>query len=151
MHISSWFSIVRSFGLGPEAYTLGIDTANKAAITININVLIIAFEYEGIMHTTKLGPALLVHLQAFCSHSAFEEPRGTSTVRYEPGVRDITTCSVIPWYRPKGVSAVKRSGATYVCSSDEPAVACAYFLSKMPSESNHRETPVRDTTTRHYL
>ena len=55
-----------------------------------------AFEYEGIMHTTKLGPALLVHLQAFCSHCAFEEPRGTSTVRNEPGVRDITTCSVTP-------------------------------------------------------
>jgi hypothetical protein len=39
---------------------------------------------------------LLVHLQAFCSHSAFEEPRGTSTVWNEPGVRDITTCSVTP-------------------------------------------------------
>jgi hypothetical protein len=35
-------------------------------------------------------------LQAFCSHSGFEEPRGTSTVRNEPGVLDITTCSVIP-------------------------------------------------------
>jgi hypothetical protein len=32
----------------------------------------------------------------FYSHSGFEEPRGTSTVRNEPGVLDITTCSVIP-------------------------------------------------------
>lgn len=47
-----------------------------------------------------------------------------------------------------GVSAVNRSGGTYVCSSDEPAVAYANFLSKMPSESSHRVTPVRDTTTR---
>jgi hypothetical protein len=30
------------------------------------------------------------------SHSGFEEPRGTSTVRNEPGVLDITTCSVKP-------------------------------------------------------
>ena len=30
------------------------------------------------------------------SHSGFEEPRGTSTVRNEPGVLDITICSVIP-------------------------------------------------------
>jgi hypothetical protein len=31
------------------------------------------------MHTTKFGPALLVHLQAFCSHSAFEEPTQSSS------------------------------------------------------------------------
>ena len=30
------------------------------------------------------------------NHSALDEPRGTSTVRNAPGVRDITTWSVIP-------------------------------------------------------
>jgi hypothetical protein len=31
------------------------------------------------------------------SHSGLLEPRGTSTVRKEPGVRDMTIWSVIPW------------------------------------------------------
>jgi hypothetical protein len=30
------------------------------------------------------------------NHSGLEEPRGTRTVRNEPGVPDICTCSVIP-------------------------------------------------------
>jgi hypothetical protein len=33
---------------------------------------------------------------SYDSHSGLEEPRGTRTVRNEPGVRDITTCSVTP-------------------------------------------------------
>ena len=58
-------------------------------------------------------------------HSGLLDPRGTRTVLNEPGVRDMTTWSVSPWYVPNGVSAVNKSGATYECSSDDPAVACA--------------------------
>src|SRR5215471_9083131 len=55
------------------------------------------------------------------SHSGLLEPRGTSTVLKEPGVRD-RTFSVIPRYVPSGVSAVNRSGAMSACSSEDPAV-----------------------------
>src|SRR6185295_1210320 len=82
------------------------------------------------------------------SHSGFDEPRGSSTVRKAPGVRDKTTWSVMPWYVPNGVSAVKRSGATFACSSVEPAVSFAYALSNIPSESSQSTVLVRDTTTR---
>src|ERR1700723_2792016 len=82
------------------------------------------------------------------NRSGFDDPRDTSTVRKYPGDLGRYACSSRPWYVPSGVSLVNTSGATMVCSSVEPAVACAYDLSKTPKESCQSTVRVRQTTTR---
>src|SRR5262249_8856989 len=59
------------------------------------------------------------------SHSGLLDPRGSSTVRKEPGVLDMTYWPFITGCVPNGVCAVNRSGATSACSSEDPAVALA--------------------------
>jgi hypothetical protein len=75
---------------------LSIPSAIPKELGHNALIFIITADKSHFSNFLMWSRYLIVHLHVFCSHSALEEPRGTSTVRNEPGVRDITTCSVIP-------------------------------------------------------